>query len=679
MTDTTVTVRSRILGAVLVCSVFGGMMMCSMFVGGIASVNGVATEQDSASFMTNNITESSGSVVDVRVDLAGANSTTVTIEGRQNDYAANVTLYDTTDDGQITLSFDTARTGQNSSSFDTGGDDLLIRSDRSIDRSMAGAYDLELRSGNTTTDTALLTLQPTAIDSLTIRTAPSLDTLDTIDNVSAVATDDQTIATGDVMILQVSSTKLSDALDTDAESPVATTTTTTTTESDSGNESSPEMRLLELVRSGTIDIRIRQTNVTDTSKTFNLSATIENGGLDVLYDEESVYLLIDTKRAVFDREGTTVGIDSGDQFEATIGANGLENESSVSESVRIVPRTASFDTQTIDGRETIVVKPTANQTVAGETTVAPGTNLTIRAQANGQSPFVITRTIQVETDGTFDLDLDFTSVTKGISFVLSIPNQGFTDNASIPGLVRHPSTASVSVSNQNIKANGTQAVIIRSISLSEGGFVTVYDRTFFDNNNTTDPRDSLRGTSRYLEAGTHTNVSIRLDTPYANSSTIVAVPYLDTNGNKKFDLASNTSDASNGSDISDTSEDEPYSGADGGPIVNSANVSVNHENGPDIPTRFSNEPRDISPTILDSTNENRTNDNEKNSRATTDTGGNETGDTGDTGETGSTDTNTDDSEEPNTNRTTETEGPGFGLIVGLIAIVMALLAIRQSR
>lgn len=654
MTDATAATESRDFAAAVACGVFVGVMLCSMFVGGIASVgsgNAVATEQDNASFVTDRIVKSSGSVVNVRIDLAGASAATVLIEGQQNDYTANMTVYDATDDGTATLSFDTSQTDQNGRSFDAGDDDLRVQSGGSHDYTLSGTYTLELQT-DSTTDAATLTLQSTAVDALTTQTAPGskFSTLDTIANVSAVATDDQTTAIGDVMILQLSAPELSAALTEDADA-------------ETGMKSESESQLLELIRSGAVDIQIRQTNTEGgPAKSFNLSATIENDGLELLSDEGSVYLLIDTNRAVFDRGETTVGIETGDQFEVTVtGNNGLENETTVSKNIRIVPRTASFDTGTIGDQETITVKSDANQTVGGETSVAPGTNLTIQAKANGNSSFVITRTAQVQPNGTFALNFDFTNVTKGTHFEFMIPNQGFTDSASVSGVVRRPSTASVRISNQNIRSNDTQTVVIRSVDLSDGGFVAVYDQSFFDSDNKTEPSDALRGTSQYLTADKHTNVTIPLDSPYANSSTIVAVPYLDTNDNKEFNITG------------DTTEDEPYSRADGGPVATSANVSVGDEgyggNVNGVTTGG------IAPTSLDSTINSSTVKNTTRSGAHP--ADNATEASSDTKQSGGAGT---DGERRSAGEATAGQGSGFGLIVGLVAIgVLALLALRRSH
>jgi hypothetical protein len=380
------------------------------------------------------------------------------------------------------------------------------------------------------------------IDSVTIQTAPrsSFDYLNTVSNVSTFATEDETIAIGDVLVLSLSSSELPDALDSDRKST--------------------ERRLLELVQSGTIDFRISQMNATDgTAKTFNLSATIENGGLRVLSEENTVHIVIDTSRAVFDHMGTTVRMESGDRFKVTLTGNGGSG-AAVSGSFRIVPRTVSFDTT--GNSKKVVVEADVNQTVTGETTVASGTDLTIRAQSKGRSSFVITQIVQVREDGTFGFDFDFTNVTRGTSFILTIPNQGFENNASTPGVVRRPPTASVRINNQ-YSDEGIRTVLIRSVNLSDGGFVAVYNQSFLAGDNVTTSRRSFRGVSQYLTPGKHTNVRITLDRPYTHNGTVVVVPHLDTNNDTKYDFIT-----SNGS------VDGPYLGTDGDPIVASANVTV---------------------------------------------------------------------------------------------------------
>jgi PGF-CTERM protein len=510
-------------------------------------------------------------------------------------------------------------------------------------------------------------LEAVAIESLTVQTAPgsTFEYLDTVSNVSTFATNDEKIATGDVLIFRLSSSELSDALDM--------------------GSGSPESRFLELVQSGVIDLQIRQTNVTsDTAKTFNLSATIENGGCKVLYSENVVYVAIDTEKALFDQGGTTVHVEPGDWFEATFtGHSSNWTETKVSEIFQIVPRTVSFDTQEIHGQEVVVVEASPNQTVTGETTVAPGTDLTIQAKSNGKLSFVITQTTQVREDRTFSLDFDFTNVTQGISFKLTIPNQGFEDNASTPGIVQRPPTASIQASIQKVSPRNNQTVIIRSVNLSEGGFVSVYDRSFVAGDNGTAPFKSHRGTSQYLPPGKHTNVTVTLDRPYRYNGTVMVVPHLDTNHNKEYDFTMSNGD-----------EDIPYHDVNGDPIVTSANITIlqtgdgtgtatgsgvgtGDSTGPG--TTGSNPPPQVTDTasLTDSSVTSGSNGTTTASNNTAGSNASENGSETSANSTASTTRST----ELNTNnkQMTEAQGPGFGFVIGVVALcVAALLARRNS-
>ncbi len=115
-------------------------------------------------------------------------------------------------------------------------------------------------------------------------------------------------------------------------------------------------------------------------------------------------------------------------------------------------------------------------------------------------------------------------------------------------------SASVSFADQETDG---EAVTVESVTLSEGGFVTVHDDTVGD-----DPIGSVVGTSAYLEAGTSEDVEVSLDTPIEESGTFFAMPHLDTNGNEAYDFVS-----------SEGADDGPYVTAGGDIVLDSASVS----------------------------------------------------------------------------------------------------------
>lgn len=123
-------------------------------------------------------------------------------------------------------------------------------------------------------------------------------------------------------------------------------------------------------------------------------------------------------------------------------------------------------------------------------------------------------------------------------------------------------TASIDVPDQ--ESDG-ERVTIEDVSLSEGGFVAVYEGLAVD----ADP-DAIIGVSEYLEAGDHETVTIELDDPLSSSGSIVAVPHHDTNDDGTFQYVD-----SNGE------EDVPYVSGAGAPVIDGAFVTVTDE--PDEP------------------------------------------------------------------------------------------------
>jgi len=85
------------------------------------------------------------------------------------------------------------------------------------------------------------------------------------------------------------------------------------------------------------------------------------------------------------------------------------------------------------------------------------------------------------------------------------------------------------------------AVVVDSVSLSDGGYVVVRQQT---------QDGTVVGHSQYLEAGTHRDVRVELDDTYADEMELFAVAYVDSDGDAAFDGPGATE------------PDSPYAGAD---------------------------------------------------------------------------------------------------------------------
>ncbi|RQH01356.1 DUF7282 domain-containing protein [Natrarchaeobius oligotrophus] len=133
-------------------------------------------------------------------------------------------------------------------------------------------------------------------------------------------------------------------------------------------------------------------------------------------------------------------------------------------------------------------------------------------------------------------------------------------------------TATISFADQ--ESDG-ESVVVDDVSLSEGGFVAVYDGADVS----VDP-DGIRGVSDSLEPGEHEDVEIPLDEPLGESGPLVAVVHHDTSGDETFRYAE-----------TDGTEDEPYVADGGGPVLDGAFVTLEEEE-PDDPVDDPDEPAD---------------------------------------------------------------------------------------
>ena len=77
-------------------------------------------------------------------------------------------------------------------------------------------------------------------------------------------------------------------------------------------------------------------------------------------------------------------------------------------------------------------------------------------------------------------------------------------------------------------ASTGESVTVESVSLSEGGFVAIYDDDGLEG--------TLLGHSEYLPPGSHDQVVVHLQEEIREDTTVRIVPHRDTNGNERFDF-----------------------------------------------------------------------------------------------------------------------------------------------
>ncbi|MGQ5518102.1 DUF7282 domain-containing protein [Halococcus saccharolyticus] len=111
--------------------------------------------------------------------------------------------------------------------------------------------------------------------------------------------------------------------------------------------------------------------------------------------------------------------------------------------------------------------------------------------------------------------------------------------------------STIALDNQT--SNGT-TVTIESVTLPEGGFISVHNESLTPPQNET--IGSIIGVTDYLDAGTHRDLEVVLDRPISHNQTVIAKAARDTNGNQTFDVRrsqgfQDTAYSSNGSAVTD--------------------------------------------------------------------------------------------------------------------------------
>jgi len=126
------------------------------------------------------------------------------------------------------------------------------------------------------------------------------------------------------------------------------------------------------------------------------------------------------------------------------------------------------------------------------------------------------------------------------------------------------------------QTSGGTTVTVDSVTVPDGGFVTIHDSTVGD-----DALGSVVGTSEYLSPGTHENVTVSLEEPLTESGTYVAMPHRDTDGDRVYDFV-----ADNGG------TDGPYTEGESA-VVAQAEVTVS------ATVSMSDQPTDGSAVVVD--------------------------------------------------------------------------------
>ncbi|MFB6139787.1 MAG: BGTF surface domain-containing protein [Halosimplex sp.] len=398
---------------------------------------------------------------------------------------------------------------------------------------------------------------------------------------------------------------------------------------------------LGAVDSGVFNASFSEQNPGPNAQRENFNLDTSNTVVIPDYQNDTYYIAVDLSGVSDDVLQDNIVYNASFTFESysSVGPQiGGEGSGTVGSEWTYEKADATLDT---NAEDMVIIRNQAGQTIRGDTNVAPGTELGLRINSQSDdSPFLKTLTTHVQEDRSFAATGDFSDKGANINFTVSVRRGGkaITENAYDGRILGQP-TASVTFSDQMV-SESNQQVVVDSVTLSDGGFVAIHEGS---------ASGDVIGTSKYLQAGQHTDVRIALDSDVNDTTTLVAMPHLDTNANNLYDFPE---------------ADAPYT-ADGSAVTDSASVSLNVETPTPTatpsptPTATPSPTPTATPSPTPTATPSPTPTATPSPTATPEEGGN-----------GGNETPT---------PTTSDGGPGFGVAVSLIALLAAALLAARRR
>lgn len=274
----------------------------------------------------------------------------------------------------------------------------------------AGGTDGPAETAEAATDGPAATTQ-SQLGGLTSGTAPGDQFDDSFR--SMTVTDTSFVAEEDVVVATIQSQSLVGAIE---DEPGSSTTE----------------RFRSLVESDQASFALDQR--TGGSSTLNLAATAQRGGLRVVTDGDagtvSVMLDEDALRFEGDHSRARTGETYRMQFTLEPESGLVDSSETVSDRVRFTKRVATF-ARGDDGQ--VAMTNTADATISGVTSVAPGTELRLDLRSVDDGIFTRRPTAVVVADRTFAATVDMSSVPTGTNFRAKVEDTGDISRGVIVG------------------------------------------------------------------------------------------------------------------------------------------------------------------------------------------------------------------------------------------------------
>ncbi|ELZ96759.1 hypothetical protein C440_03258 [Haloferax mucosum ATCC BAA-1512] len=416
----------------------------------VDTASGVTVESDTITvtkagegktdFNNSVIEDDRGDVVAIPVTLENTDIATVSVGTPDQGYAANVTVEDGNDDGTVTLLWDSSKStvtnNPQNNVFDVedSDDDILSGNDGTTEVTVStselidtGTYDLEVRTGDSPSDAenvAQLTLNEAGVTNVQTWTAPSNEPLTDLEEVNDALdnsnlTQDQKIAYEDKVIVQIEAAGL--------EGTVGAQDDETPNFFDSGNGFGDSYRLTVNQSNPGPN---RDPKILDVANNASVVADGDNNTYFVVFDSNDIEAYRDSNDngVLTNSERTSannVDVEDDDEYnvefkmvekkEVQSSLALVDDNSSAVNSYSHVEAEHTFD---VSDNDEVNVTNAEDQVISGSSNVAPGTEVTLKAESSGdtQPKFLKTATVYVQEDGTFSASFDFSEQSVGDTF-----------------------------------------------------------------------------------------------------------------------------------------------------------------------------------------------------------------------------------------------------------------------
>lgn len=340
--------------------------------------------EGTASLANATVSDHRGDVARFNVTFDGTDQTTVALGSEDVGYFSQFTVVDEDGDGEATVAVNTFREGLSAdeSGVSVLGEDSVtdyqLRTDPLPGPLDAATYPIRLFVGGTQTEAGTMVLNEPSVEGVQVWTAPDSANPGSAAEVAEVAAQTDNVAQDDWAIVQIDASGLSGYVD------------------DVSDLNNDETGLSMNVTKG------MEMNVPEEEVSLDQATLFE--------DEENDQLFL-----VFD--SSDLDADSSYQANFTVtSANpyvSAENASSYTANFSVVDRNASID-------EPVEVPPSSDATVSGNSTVAPGTALTVQVENTAANPFFERQTATVSEDGTWEASFDLSGVPNGTEFNVTV-------------------------------------------------------------------------------------------------------------------------------------------------------------------------------------------------------------------------------------------------------------------